>query len=164
MWRILLSAGSSSALSKRRQGKWIRMDHIHPDGTPCEFIWLIKNAAFIVTDSFHASVFSFIYDIVIFRNTVVVCSQSQSVNFSFFCCNLFSKLKVFSSISAFNSALFTCIEPKTSSQSISSTTRFSQLVLHSLPIRSFIVSDWTQVQITSKSQLDENLHTSTKGK
>lgn len=32
------------------------------DGTPCEFIWMIKNAAFIVTDSFHASVFSFIYD------------------------------------------------------------------------------------------------------
>jgi len=31
------------------------------EGTPREFIWLIKNACFVVTDSFHASVFSYIY-------------------------------------------------------------------------------------------------------
>ena len=31
------------------------------DGTPYEFIWLIKHAAFICTDSFHACVFSTIY-------------------------------------------------------------------------------------------------------
>lgn len=36
--------------------------HIIKNGTPYEFIWLIKNAEFIITDSFHASVFSFIYD------------------------------------------------------------------------------------------------------
>lgn len=35
---------------------------IIPDGTPSEFVWLIKNAAFVITDSFHASVFSFIYE------------------------------------------------------------------------------------------------------
>ena len=32
-----------------------------PDGTVYEFISLIKNAEFILTDSFHASVFSFLY-------------------------------------------------------------------------------------------------------
>lgn len=31
------------------------------DGTPYEFLWLIKNAAFICTDSFHACVASMIY-------------------------------------------------------------------------------------------------------
>ena len=32
------------------------------DGTPSEFIELIRNAKFVITDSFHASVFSFLYD------------------------------------------------------------------------------------------------------
>lgn len=32
------------------------------DGTPYEFIWLIKNAEFVFTDSFHACVFSTIYE------------------------------------------------------------------------------------------------------
>lgn len=32
------------------------------NGTPSEFVRLIRNAAFVITDSFHASVFSFIYD------------------------------------------------------------------------------------------------------
>lgn len=32
------------------------------DGTPYEFIWLIKNAEFVLTDSFHACVFSVIYE------------------------------------------------------------------------------------------------------
>lgn len=36
--------------------------NIIDDGTPYEFIWLIRNAAFIITDSFHASVFSFLYE------------------------------------------------------------------------------------------------------
>ena len=31
------------------------------DGTPYEFVWLIKNAAFICTDSFHACAFSLNY-------------------------------------------------------------------------------------------------------
>ena len=32
------------------------------DGTVYEFIDLIRNAEFILTDSFHASIFSFLYD------------------------------------------------------------------------------------------------------
>lgn len=32
------------------------------DAGPLEFIWLIKNASIIITSSFHASVFSFIYE------------------------------------------------------------------------------------------------------
>ncbi|MBO5163938.1 MAG: polysaccharide pyruvyl transferase family protein [Ruminococcus sp.] len=32
------------------------------DGTPCEFLSLIKKSEFIVTDSFHAAVFSFLYE------------------------------------------------------------------------------------------------------
>ena len=31
------------------------------NGTPCEFLWLIKNSAFICTDSFHACAFSLNY-------------------------------------------------------------------------------------------------------
>ena len=31
------------------------------DGAPCEFVWLIKNAAFICTDSFHACAFALNY-------------------------------------------------------------------------------------------------------
>ncbi len=42
------------------------MDETQPysivlDGTPCEFLWLIKHACFICTDSFHACVASMIY-------------------------------------------------------------------------------------------------------
>lgn len=33
-----------------------------PNGTPYEFIRLIRDAEFIITDSFHASVFSFLYE------------------------------------------------------------------------------------------------------
>lgn len=36
-------------------------DYAVLDGTPREFISLIKNSEFVVTDSFHASIFSFIY-------------------------------------------------------------------------------------------------------
>ena len=44
-----------------------RLDQSQPyavvdDATPYEFIWLIKNAAIVVTDSFHACVFATIYE------------------------------------------------------------------------------------------------------
>ncbi len=41
------------------------------DGTPCEFIWLIKNAKFVCTDSFHACVVSMLFhkDFYLLRRT-----------------------------------------------------------------------------------------------
>ena len=35
--------------------------HTMLDGTPHEFVWLIKNAQMVITDSFHACIFSLIY-------------------------------------------------------------------------------------------------------
>ena len=59
--KVVNSTGYTAAVLPMHHNDEKQPYHIITEGTPYEFLWLIKNAAFICTDSFHVCAFSLNY-------------------------------------------------------------------------------------------------------
>lgn len=60
-WRLQKARGLEVVALPMHTGDERQPCKVVLDGTPCEFLWLVKNAAVICTDSLHACIFSLIY-------------------------------------------------------------------------------------------------------